>query len=130
MDPEVVVFVIAVLLIASAAQTVAGFGMALMAVPFLVTVLDVKDAVVIVAIASLLNTALVARGVWHHIPTAAVATMLLGSFAGMPFGLMVLLFAPPDALRLTVGVPSRDSSMGCFLRRLRTRRWFKSLVRE
>jgi uncharacterized membrane protein YfcA len=30
--------------------------------------------------------------------------MLLGSFAGMPVGLLVLLFAPQDALRLTVGI--------------------------
>jgi uncharacterized membrane protein YfcA len=104
MDPAVLAFVIAVLLIAATAQTVAGFGMALMAVPFLVTVLDVRDAVVIVAIASMLNTALVARVVWRHIPRAAVTTMLIGSFAGMPLGLLVLLFAPQDALRLTVGI--------------------------
>ncbi len=104
MDPAVVAFVIAVLLVAASAQTVAGFGMALVAVPFLVTVLDVRDAVVIVAIASMLNTALVARGVWQHIPRAAVGTMLAGSFAGMPLGLVVLLFAPQDALRLIVGV--------------------------
>jgi uncharacterized membrane protein YfcA len=104
MDPQVVAFVIIVLLVASAGQTVAGFGMALMAVPFLVTVLDVKDAVVITAIASLLNTALVARGVWHHIPARAVTTMLLASFVGMPVGLLVLLFAPQDLLRLGVGV--------------------------
>jgi uncharacterized membrane protein YfcA len=104
MEPAVLAFVIAVLLIASAAQTVAGFGMALVAVPFLVTVLDVKDAVVIVAVASMLNTALVARGVWHDIPASTVTTMLIGSFAGMPLGLLVLLFAPQDALRLTVGI--------------------------
>jgi uncharacterized protein len=104
MDPGVIAFVIAVLLLASIAQTVAGFGMALIAVPFLVIVLDVKDAVVITAIASLLNTALVARSVWHHIPSRAVITMLAGSFAGMPFGLLVLLFAPQDALRLLVGI--------------------------
>ena len=104
MDPAVLAFVIAVLLVAAAAQTVAGFGMALVAVPFLVTVLDVKDAVVIVAIASMLNTALVARSVWRHIPTSTVTTLLLGSFAGMPFGLLFLLFMPQDALRLTVGI--------------------------
>ncbi len=104
MDPEVIAFVIAVLLLASMGQTVAGFGMALIAVPFLVTVLDVKDAVVVVALASQLNTALVARGVWRHVPARGVITMLVGSFLGMPLGLLVLLFAPEDALRLAVGV--------------------------
>jgi uncharacterized membrane protein YfcA len=104
MDAGTVAFVVAVLLFASVAQTVAGFGMALLAVPFLVVLLDVRDAVVIVAIASLLNTALVARGVWGHIPARTVGVMLAGSFAGMPLGLVVLLVAPQDALRLAVGV--------------------------
>jgi uncharacterized membrane protein YfcA len=103
MDPAVVAFVVAVLLVAGIAQTVAGFGMALLSVPFLVILLDVRDAVVIVAIASLLNTALIARGVWRDIPARMVGVMLAGSFAGMPLGLVVLLLAPQDALRLAVG---------------------------
>ncbi len=106
MDLAAVAFVIAVVLIASTAQTVAGFGFALIAVPFLVIVLDVKDAVVLVGILGLLNSTLVARAVWRHMRVRSVGTMLLGSFAGMPVGLLVLLFAPEDALRLAVGVAS------------------------
>jgi uncharacterized membrane protein YfcA len=111
MDLAIIAFVIAVLLVAAAAQTVAGFGMALIAVPFLVTVLDVKDAVVIVAIASMLNTALVARAIWRHIPRPTVGWMLTGSFVGMPFGLLFLLFAPEDVLRLAVGVAALVMTM-------------------
>ncbi len=106
MDLAAVAFVIAVVLIASTAQTVAGFGFALIAVPFLVIVLDVKDAVVLVGILGLLNSTLVARAVWRHVRVRSVGTMLLGSFVGMPAGLLVLLFAPEDALRLAVGVSS------------------------
>jgi uncharacterized membrane protein YfcA len=106
MDLAAVAFVIAVVLIASTAQTVAGFGFALIAVPFLVTVLDVKDVVVVTSILGLLSSTLVARGVWRHVPVRSVGTMLAGSFAGMPLGLAVLLFAPEDALRLAVGVSS------------------------
>lgn len=106
MDLAAVAFVIAVVLIASTAQTVAGFGFALIAVPFLVIVLDVKDAVVLVGILGLLNSTLVARAVWRHVRVRSVGTMLLGSFVGMPVGLLVLLFAPEDALRLAVGVAS------------------------
>jgi len=62
MDLVAVAFVIAVVLLASTAQTVAGFGFALIAVPFLVIVLDVKDTVVLVGILGLLNSTLVARG--------------------------------------------------------------------
>lgn len=99
-------FVVAVVLIASTAQTVAGFGFALIAVPFLVTRLEVRDVVVFVGMLGVLNSAMVARTVWRHVPRRMVATMLAASFVGMPLGLAVLLFAPPDAIRLAVGVAS------------------------
>lgn len=106
MEPGVVLFVIAVVLVASTAQTVAGFGFALIAVPFLVTVLGVRETIVVATILGIANSLLVQRGAWRHTPRPAVAAMLAGSFAGMPLGLLVLLYAPPDALRLAVGVAS------------------------
>ncbi len=104
MDAQLLVFVIAVMLLASTAQTVAGFGMALVAVPFLVTVLDVRDVVVVTSLLSLVNSSLIARSAWTHVPWRTVTTMLAGAYAGMPIGLAILLFAPADALRLGVGV--------------------------
>jgi hypothetical protein len=106
MDLGEAAFLVAVVLVAATAQTVAGFGFALIAVPFLVIVLDVKDAVVAVGILAWLNSTLVAVATLERVPVRPVATMLLGSFAGMPLGLLVLLFAPEDALRLAVGVVS------------------------
>lgn len=106
MDPAVILFVIAVVLVASTAQTVAGFGFALIAVPFLVTVLGIRDTIVVATILGIANASLVQRGAWRSTPRPTVATMLLGSFVGMPLGLLVLLHAPQDALRLAVGVAS------------------------
>jgi uncharacterized membrane protein YfcA len=106
MHPAAIAFVIAVILMAATAQTVAGFGLALIAMPLLITVMDVEDAIVVVSIAALLNTTLVARATWHHIPRRTVATLLIAAFAGMPLGLIALLFAPQDALRLAVAATS------------------------
>jgi uncharacterized membrane protein YfcA len=106
MDPGVILFVIVVVLIAGTAQTVAGFGFALIAVPFLVTVLGVRETIVVATILGIANAALVQRGAWRHTPRPTVVTMLAGSLAGMPLGLLVLLHAPQDALRLAVGVAS------------------------
>ena len=99
-------FVLAVVLLASTTQTAAGFGGALVAAPLLILALPVKDVVVVTALIGAANTALVTAQTWQHIPRATVRTLLLGSFAGMPLGLLVLLFAPADALRLAVGVAS------------------------
>jgi uncharacterized membrane protein YfcA len=104
MDWALVSFVVAVVLVASTAQTVVGFGFALISVPVLVAVLDVRDTVVLETILGLVNSSLVARHAWRHVPWRTVSWMFVGSVAGMPFGLAVLLFTPQDALRLGVGV--------------------------
>lgn len=106
MEIAVVAFVVAVVLLASTTQTLAGFGFALVAVPLLIIALTVEDTVVTASLLSLLNSVLVARVTWTHVPWRAVGTMLAGSFAGMPVGLAVLLLAPVEALRLTVGIAS------------------------
>jgi uncharacterized membrane protein YfcA len=106
MDPWALALVLTVVLIASTAQTVTGFGFALIAVPFLVTALDVKDVVVLVGLLGLTNSLLVARTARHDAPLRTVATMLAATFAGFPVGLAVLLLAPADALRVGVAVAS------------------------
>jgi uncharacterized membrane protein YfcA len=98
-----VLFILAVVLVATTAQTVAGFGFALVAVPFFAAVLDVRDAVVLVSLLGLLNNAILTRTAWRHVPWEVVGPMLAGAFAGMPIGLIVLLLAPPDGLRIGVG---------------------------
>ena len=104
MEPGVVLFVVVVVLAATTAQSVAGFGFALIAVPFFAAVLDVRDAVVLVSLLGVLNNAILTRTAWRHVPWDVVAPMLAGALAGMPLGLVVLLVAPQDALRLAVGV--------------------------
>ncbi len=101
MSPTLVL-VIAVTALASFAQGVTGFGFALIAVPFLVLVVDVREAVVLSTLLGLVNVALLATRVWRATPWGTVAWLLAGSIAGMPFGLAVLVFTPEEGLRLTV----------------------------
>lgn len=98
------VFVIAVVLVAATAQSVAGFGFALVMMPLLVTVLDVRDALVVTTLLGAVNSGIIAATSWRHIPWSTVVPMLAGALAGMPAGLAVLLLAPADAIRLLVGV--------------------------
>jgi hypothetical protein len=103
MELAVVAFVIAIVLVAATAQTLVGFGFALIAVPFLVVMLNVRDAIVVTTLLSLVNTTIIAAQARNDVPWRTVLWMLAGSLAGMPIGLAVLLFAPEDALRLAVG---------------------------
>jgi hypothetical protein len=103
MELGVVLFILAVVLVAATAQAAAGFGFALVAVPLCAAVLDVRDAVVLVSLLGLLSNAILTRTAWRHVPWEVVGPMLAGAFAGMPIGLVVLLVAPQEGLRLAVG---------------------------
>jgi uncharacterized membrane protein YfcA len=104
MEAWIVIFVLAVVFAATVAQTVAGIGFALVAVPLFVTVLDVRDAIVLTTLVGAINNTILARTSWRHVPWPTVGPMLAGAIAGMPAGLAVLLLAPPDAIRISVGV--------------------------
>jgi len=104
MDPWLFAFVFAVVLVAGTAQTVTGFGFALVAVPFFILVLEPQEVVVLTATVALANAAIVTRGAWEHVPWRTVGVMVAGSLFGMPVGLIVLLFAPDEALRMAVAV--------------------------
>ena len=104
MAVDAVLVVIGVALLASMAQSVTAFGFALISVPCMVLVLDVKDTVVVVSLLSLATEVLLAFRVWAHVQWPTVLRLAVGSWIGMPFGLLVLLGVPEEGLRLIVGL--------------------------
>lgn len=104
MEIGVVALVVAAVLLASTATNITGFGFALTLMPFLLAVLEVRDAVVVSTLLALATTVLLARRVWGDVPWRSVLAMFAASVVGMPLGLLALLFAPADALALTIGV--------------------------
>lgn len=98
--------VLALVLFASFAKTVTGFGFALIAVPALANLIDVRDAVVLAGLLSLANSVQMARRTWRDMPWRSVAVLFAATLAGMPAGLAVLHWAEPDALRAGVGAVS------------------------
>ncbi len=104
MAVDAVTVVIGVALLASVAQSVTAFGFALISVPCLVLVLDVKDTVVVVSLLALANEVLLAFRVWSDVHWRTVGSLMVGSWLGMPLGLLVLLRVPEEGLRLVVGL--------------------------
>lgn len=104
MDESTLAVVLAATLVASLAQGLTGFGFSLIAMPVLLLVLDVQEAVVISTALGTASVALVSLRSWREAAWSSVAWLLAGSFLGMPVGLAVLLLAPDEALRIGVGV--------------------------
>lgn len=89
---------------AAFAQTVAGFGFALLAVPPLGLVIDPKDAVAVSAVLLMANSVLMVHGERAHIHWGAVRTLLVGAVPGLPLGLVVLAVIPVAGMRLALAV--------------------------
>ncbi len=121
------VMVAAIVGFSACAQMVSGFGFALMAVPMMGLVIDLKTAVVVSTICGTASNTYQAIFDRRHRDDDLVRVLLLASFVGMPIGLLVLkrvsvptlqiaigalvLIALVAVLRRDVGAPRKSSSL-------------------
>jgi uncharacterized membrane protein YfcA len=92
----------AIAFLAAACYAVTGFGFALVMTPLLAVAWDVKSAVVtsvVLSTMALLPLLVEARA---HVPVQRAFFLVLGSFAGIPLGVVVLQELESDALQVLV----------------------------
>ncbi len=89
---------------ASFVQVVAGFGFALLCMPIMVILVPVEQAVVVSTLISVLSTASQAIQLRAHAQVPLLKRLLVGSFLGMPLGLVILNVVSDFALQLTLGI--------------------------
>jgi uncharacterized membrane protein YfcA len=85
-------------------QALSGFGFALFAVPLLAILIGPKDTVLLSNLLSTFSTGMQARNLRHSADRRAAFTLMAGSAAGMPVGLVVLLLVEPRVLQLVIAV--------------------------
>ncbi len=96
--------VIAVIFVAALVHSTLGFGTALVAMPMLVTVLDVNVATPLVGLTMLTTIALHLVRSWRDLDVRAAVHLLAASVFGIPLGLLILRFAPQDAFKAGLGI--------------------------
>jgi uncharacterized protein len=89
---------------AAAAQTIVGFGSALLAVPLLALVADPHTAVVGMSLIGLVPTAMIAVRDRAAVQWHTVGLVLLAAAVTMPLGLLVLIVAPDRVLTGLIAV--------------------------
>ena len=89
--------------LAAFAQGVTGFGSALVAMPLLAFVLDVRTAAVLVALLSLAVNVSLLWPARRELPWRRVGPLLAGSLAGVPVGVLLLAGADPRLARGILG---------------------------
>jgi uncharacterized membrane protein YfcA len=94
----------AVVFLAALVHGAAGFGAALVAMPLLVLVMDVRDATPLVAILTLTVNALLLGALRRDFEIRRLLPLCLGALAGIPAGILFLRYGPRSFLELLLGL--------------------------
>jgi uncharacterized membrane protein YfcA len=89
---------------AAVCQSLTGFGFALVMLPLLSLVWDVKSAVVTTSVLSTISLLPLTLQARRHVRLATTMPMLAGSLVGTPIGLWILEWIDAEALKIFVGV--------------------------
>ena len=93
-----------VVFVASLIRSTFGFGEALVAVPLLALMMPVRQAAPLAVLLSITIALVVVLQDWRKVHFRSAAGLLLASALGTPFGLLLLRFVAPAAIRLALGV--------------------------
>ena len=102
MTAEILVAGVAIAFLAAACYAVTGFGFALVMTPLLAITWDVKSAVATSVVLSTVALLPLLVGARAHVPISRVTVLVIGSFAGIPLGVVILEALDADALQALV----------------------------
>jgi uncharacterized protein len=95
--------VVSILLIATFVRSAIGFGDALLAMPFLILIIELQKATPLVAlVGSTISLTLLANE-WRMLDLRGIWQLILATFLGIPFGLILLRFVPEDLAKACLG---------------------------
>ncbi len=98
-------FIIAIIfLLAGFTQGFSGFGAALIAVPLLILIMDVKIAVPLCVLNGLLITSYLTVRLWRHLDWKKISPPLIGALPGIYAGVFFLKNAPEGMIKTMLGV--------------------------
>lgn len=96
--------VITAMAVASVVQSLSGFGFALLAVPLMSLVIEVRQAVVVSTVIAMGTTVVHAWNEREEADRRLALRLTMASFVGMPFGLLAFVLVPQSALKVALGV--------------------------
>jgi hypothetical protein len=98
------IWVVGVIVIASFAQSLSGFGFALLSVPLMSLVISPRDAVVISTVIGAVSTTSQAVIDRRHLDWLLARRLSIAAYIGMPIGLLAFVLVSETGLRFGVGV--------------------------
>ncbi len=102
LSPWLLVAAAVVVLVSSAVQSATGFGFSIVAIPFLVMLLGVRDGVVVNLVLSMIANLAVTVRVREHCAVPIAAPMVAGSLFGLVPGILLLHHADVRFLKFSI----------------------------
>ena len=105
MAPVTLTFLaILVLFLSTLTRSTFGFGDALIAMPLLTLIIWVQTATPLVAFISTTIAVIITWGNWRNIDMKSAKRLIISSFVGIPFGLLILKSAPDRIITAVLGL--------------------------
>jgi uncharacterized protein len=102
-DPTTIL-VLAVIGLATLIRSAFGFGEALVAVPLLALLIPVEVAAPVAVLASITVAALILLQDWRHVHLGGTLRLVLSTFVGIPFGLLLLTKVPGPLVKAILAI--------------------------
>lgn len=96
--------ILAILFVSTFIHSTVGFGQALIAMPLLAMVIELKTATPLVAFVLMTIAAIILLRNWRVVDLSAAWRLVLSSCFGIPVGLFLLKGVPEGALRVFLGI--------------------------
>ena len=104
MSLEIFTLVAIIIFFASFTQGMTGFGFALVAVPLISFLADVKYAIPIAAICGLYVNIYLIFKLKNHIKYFELKELIFGAIIGIPVGSIIVLYTDPQFLKILLGI--------------------------
>ncbi len=95
---------ILIVLIASTMQAATGFGFAIMSIPFLLLLLDPRDAIQLNILLALIISLMMIYKIRHTVKAATLKRLIMGSLLGTLPGILIFIFLDVRPLKLLISV--------------------------
>jgi uncharacterized membrane protein YfcA len=104
MESIEIIWIIAVVAVSAFAQSLAGFGFGLLAVPLMTLFVDAHDAVIVATMIGAVSTIAQALLDREHCEWPTARRLSIAAYAGMPLGLFAFVIVSESAMRLVLGI--------------------------
>ncbi len=98
------VLILLVIFVSTLLRSTFGFGNALIAMPLLILLLDIKTASPLVALVGIVTSLVMLLREWRQLEIREVLLLLLASLAGIPAGLYLLVSLPENIIKGILGL--------------------------